>query len=87
MNRCLAPVPRGDVAVIANEHDEEGVDGELLADRVRALVEITGEALCCATRGPTAAQHDVKDVSDFEDVVRKACSAVPAVARGADRGM
>ena len=44
--RAYAP---GEVAVIVNELGASGIDGELLADRVRTLVEITGGCLCCTT--------------------------------------
>jgi G3E family GTPase len=50
VNRWLADVPRGDVAVVVNEHGEVGIDGALLAARVRALVEITGGCVCCSTQ-------------------------------------
>lgn len=50
VNRWLADVPRGDVAVVVNEHGDVGVDGELLAARVETLVEITGGCVCCATQ-------------------------------------
>ncbi len=50
VNRWLAGIPRGDVAVIVNEHGEIGIDGALLAARVRTLVEITGGCVCCATQ-------------------------------------
>jgi G3E family GTPase len=50
VNRWLADVPRGDVAVIVNEIGAVGVDGELLASRARELVEITGGCICCATQ-------------------------------------
>ena len=50
VNRWLADVPRGDVAVIVNEHGAVAIDGELLAARVRTLVEITGGCVCCATQ-------------------------------------
>jgi G3E family GTPase len=53
LNRWLAEYPRGEVAVVVNEHGEAGVDGELLAARVRTLVEITGGCVCCTT------QHDL----------------------------
>ncbi|MDB4934135.1 MAG: putative metal chaperone, involved in Zn homeostasis [Labilithrix sp.] len=53
LNRWLTEYPRGDVAVVVNEHGEAGVDGELLAARVRTLVEITGGCVCCTT------QHDL----------------------------
>src|SRR4051794_39537602 len=50
VNRWLADLARGDVAVIVNEHGEVGIDGETLAARVRALVEITGGCVCCSTQ-------------------------------------
>lgn len=50
VNRWLADVPRGDVAVIVNEHGQVGIDGAMLAARVRALVEITGGCVCCSTQ-------------------------------------
>lgn len=50
VNRWLADVPRGDVAVVVNEHGEIGIDGAMLAARVRALVEITGGCVCCSTQ-------------------------------------
>ncbi len=51
VNQWLAETSRGDVAVIVNEHGTVGIDGELLAARVRALVEITGGCVCCRTQG------------------------------------
>lgn len=48
VNHWLAGMGRGDVAVIVNEHGDVGIDGELLAARVRTLVEISGGCLCCA---------------------------------------
>jgi G3E family GTPase len=50
LNRWLAAYPRGEVAVVVNEHGEVGIDGELLAARVKTLVEITGGCVCCATQ-------------------------------------
>lgn len=50
VNRWLAQVPRGDVAVIVNEHGAVGIDGELLAARARVVVEITGGCVCCTTQ-------------------------------------
>ena len=50
LNRWLAEYPRGDVAVVVNEHGEAGIDGELLRARVRTLVEITGGCVCCTTQ-------------------------------------
>jgi G3E family GTPase len=51
LNRWLADFARGDVAVVVNEHGETGIDGALLAARVRELVEITGGCVCCSTQG------------------------------------
>lgn len=60
VTRWLADVSRGDVAVIVNEHGTVGIDGELLAARVRALVEITGGCVCCKTQGELVrALHDL----------------------------
>jgi G3E family GTPase len=50
VNRWLADVPRGDVAVVVNEHGDIGIDGAMLAARVRTLVEITGGCVCCSTQ-------------------------------------
>jgi G3E family GTPase len=50
VNRWLADVARGDVAVIVNELGAVGIDGELLAARARELIEITGGCVCCATQ-------------------------------------
>lgn len=50
VNRWLADFAPGEVAVIVNERGAVGVDGALLAERVRTLVEIAGGCVCCATR-------------------------------------
>ena len=50
VNRWLADVPHGDVAVVVNEHGDVGIDGAILAARVRTLVEITGGCVCCSTQ-------------------------------------
>jgi G3E family GTPase len=50
LNRWLADIPRGEVAVVVNEHGDVGIDGAMLAARVRAIVEITGGCICCATQ-------------------------------------
>lgn len=47
----LAEFARGEIAVVVNEQGDVGVDGELLADRVKTLVEITGGCVCCSTQG------------------------------------
>lgn len=50
VNAWLADYPRGDVAVVVNELGDVGIDGELLAERVRTLVEITGGCVCCRSQ-------------------------------------
>jgi G3E family GTPase len=50
VNRWLADLPRGDVAVVVNEVGDIGIDGELLAARAKALREITGGCICCRTQ-------------------------------------
>lgn len=50
VNRWLADFAPGEVAVIVNEHGTVGIDGELLAERVRELVEINGGCVCCVTQ-------------------------------------
>ncbi|AKV02290.1 Putative metal chaperone, involved in Zn homeostasis [Labilithrix luteola] len=50
VNRWLAGRSRGEIAVIVNEHGDVGIDGELLAERARELVEITGGCVCCTTQ-------------------------------------
>lgn len=39
-----------EVAVVVNEYGAVGIDGELLAERVKTLVEITGGCVCCTTQ-------------------------------------
>jgi len=50
LNRWLEGYARGDAAVIVNEFGDVGVDGELLAERAREVVEITGGCVCCTTQ-------------------------------------
>jgi len=50
VNHWLAQIPRGDVAVIVNEQGAIGIDAELLADRARTIVEISGGCVCCVTQ-------------------------------------
>ncbi len=38
------------IAVVVNEYGTVGIDGELLAERVKTLVEITGGCVCCTTQ-------------------------------------
>ncbi|AKF10426.1 CobW family GTP-binding protein [Sandaracinus amylolyticus] len=49
VNAWLAEHARGEIAVIVNELGAIGIDGELLAERARTLVEITGGCICCTT--------------------------------------
>lgn len=58
VNRWLTKVTRGDIAVVVNEHGTVGIDGELLAARVEALVEIAGGCVCCATQAELARALD-----------------------------
>lgn len=55
VNRWLADVDKGDVAVVVNEIGAVGIDGALLEDRVRTLVEISGGCVCCSTQAELAA--------------------------------
>ncbi|MFO0665386.1 MAG: GTP-binding protein [Polyangiaceae bacterium] len=50
VNAWLRGYPPDAVAVIVNEHGEAGIDGELLAARVRKIIEITGGCVCCSTQ-------------------------------------
>jgi G3E family GTPase len=50
VNHWLGGIARGDVAVIVNELGDVGIDGELLAERARTIVEITGGCVCCASQ-------------------------------------
>lgn len=58
LNRWLADFAHGDVAVVVNEHGETGIDGAMLAARVRELVEITGGCVCCSTQAELARSLD-----------------------------
>lgn len=51
LDAWLRGYARGEVAVIVNEIGAVGIDAELLGDRARALVEITGGCICCTTYG------------------------------------
>ncbi|UJR86164.1 CobW family GTP-binding protein [Sandaracinus amylolyticus] len=51
VNAWLGEHARGEIAVIVNELGAIGIDGELLAERARTLVEITGGCICCTTYG------------------------------------
>jgi G3E family GTPase len=49
LNAWLGDYAHGDVAVIVNEFGDVGIDGALLAERARAVIELTGGCVCCAT--------------------------------------
>jgi len=49
LNSWLAECPGA--AVIVNEIGAASIDGELLAERARTLLEISGGCVCCATYG------------------------------------
>lgn len=49
VNAWLGEYACGDVAVIVNEYGEIGIDGELLRERTREIIEITGGCVCCTT--------------------------------------
>lgn len=94
VNRWLSDIRRGDVAIIVNEHGDVGIDGALLAARVRVLVEITGGCVCCATQGElvsamdqiaTAAQPPKRIVIETSGAASPAgvIHAISASARGA----
>jgi hypothetical protein len=73
VNRRLAHVARGDVAVIVNEIGAVGIDNELLAARARELVEITGGCVCCTTHavaGGRAAAFGLDGVVTVVDASR-----------------
>ncbi|HSC89831.1 MAG TPA: GTP-binding protein [Polyangiaceae bacterium] len=50
VNEWLAEVERGSLAVIVNELGAVGFDGQLLQERARLLVEISGGCVCCTTQ-------------------------------------
>src|SRR5258706_13814806 len=50
LKRWLEGIPRGDAAVIVNEHGAIGIDGDALAAHVRTIVEITGGCVWCSTQ-------------------------------------
>ncbi|MBS2011699.1 MAG: GTP-binding protein [Deltaproteobacteria bacterium] len=54
VNALLAAAPRGEIAVIVNEHGAVGIDAALLAARVETIVEIAGGCVCCSTRAELA---------------------------------
>src|SRR5690606_19608675 len=49
VNQWLTDATPGEVAVIVNEVGDVGIDGELLAERARVLIEIAGGCVCCTT--------------------------------------
>ena len=58
LNQWLSEYVRGDVSVIVNEFGAIGIDGELLADRARTVVELTGGCVCCVTHAELIATLD-----------------------------
>lgn len=79
VNRWLADVPRGEVAVIVNEHGDVGIDGELLAARARTLREITGGCICCRTQAELVRALDDLAASDAKRIlVETSGAASPA---------
>jgi G3E family GTPase len=54
VQRWLEQLPRSETAVIVNERGDVGVDGELFADRVARLREITGGCVCCRSQAELA---------------------------------
>ena len=47
VDRWLRELPRESTVVIVNEQGKVGIDGDLLADRVARIREITGGCVCC----------------------------------------
>jgi G3E family GTPase len=56
--KWLEELPREDTVVIVNERGEVGIDGELLAERVARLREITGGCVCCQSQAELASALD-----------------------------
>lgn len=50
VQRWLSELPARETAVIVNERGEIGIDGELLAERVARLREISGGCVCCSSQ-------------------------------------
>lgn len=50
VNDWLARCEPGEIAVIVNELGAVGVDGELLAERARTVIELGGGCVCCKTQ-------------------------------------
>jgi G3E family GTPase len=69
LNRWLSDHPRGEVAVIVNELGTIGIDGALLAERARELIEITGGCICCAT--PEALVAALAELSSRQPAPRR----------------
>lgn len=93
VNRWLADFPRGDVAVIVNEHGDVGIDGELLAERARELIEITGGCVCCTTQaelvraleGLSSAKAPPKRILVETSGAASPAGVLQAIARGGRR--
>jgi G3E family GTPase len=50
LSKWLEELPREETVVIVNERGAVGIDGELLAERVARLREITGGCVCCQSQ-------------------------------------
>lgn len=56
--KWLEQLPRAETVVIVNERGEVGIDGELLAERVARLREITGGCVCCQSQAELVSALD-----------------------------
>lgn len=81
VNRWLADVSRGEIAVVVNELGAVGIDGELLAERARTLVEIAGGCVCCTTQAELVAALQAlaeRDPQPLRVLVETSGAASPA---------
>lgn len=58
LGKWLEQLPREETVVIVNERGQVGIDGELLAERVARLREISGGCVCCQTQAELASALD-----------------------------
>ncbi len=63
VNHWLGQVERGELGVIVNELGAVGIDGALLSERARALIEIAGGCVCCTTQAELAQALDAMSAS------------------------